>query len=313
MTTLLVDANNLLMRAIFAAQRSGMSADGVATGPLTIFVNTLTRHLREEKPTYLAVAWDGGPSDARTALDAEYKGNRAHAPEDEEAKRSAFALAKEFLSLANIPQTTLRGFEADDLIAAWWRGQVPQRAPAIGCIKILSSDKDFLQLVGCNPMGVDTELIRLSSSGTPTDRWTAQRLHDEHGYWPVQWPLITALTGDKSDNVLGVPGIGPKKALKLLTAHGWVWDEAVENIPVAGYQEVVRRNLELVNLREGFLKLPSPARFRPTMPADALHEDLMEFLDGYKLATIRAKYLQGSLWRTEPERPVGRTLAPRPS
>lgn len=307
MTTLLIDGNNLLMRAVFAAQRSGMSVDGVATGPLTIFVNTLTRHVREEQPTSLAVAWDGGPSDARTALDAEYKGNRAHAPEDEDAKRSAFALAKEFLSLASIHQSTLRGYEADDLIAAWWRGQMIQRAPMVGSIKILSSDKDFLQLVGPNPMGVDTELIRLSSSGTPTDRWTAQRLYDEHGYWPVQWPLVTALTGDKSDNVLGVPGIGPKKALKLLTAHGWVWDEVVKNIPVAGYQEAVQRNLELVNLREGALTLAPPATFRPTSQADALHEDFLEFLDGYRLASIRTRYVQGSLWKATAR--VGRVLS----
>lgn len=306
MTTLLVDGNNLLMRAIFAAQRSPMSADGVATGPLLIFVNTLSKHVREEGPSKLAVAWDGGGSDARLALDPEYKANRNHAPEDAEAKSSAFMLAKMFLSLCGINQTTLRGYEADDLIGAWWRAECHNSG-----IRILSSDKDFLQLVGPNPRGVETELIRLSSSGTPTDRWTLARMREEYGYSPRHWPLITALTGDKSDNVLGVPGIGPKRAMKLLTAHGWDWDAAVANIPVSGYQEAVRRNLEMVNLREGELSLPSAGLLRPTKPGDGMHRDLLEFLDGYKLATVQRRYLDGSLWSTQAERVIGRTLAPR--
>lgn len=324
---LLVDGNNLLMRAFFATQRSGMAADGIPTGPLLVFVNTLSRHIREEKPAYVAVAWDGGRSTERTALSPEYKANRAASPVEEtveglvealqeasftEAKTSSFALAKEFLSLANVYQGVLPGYEADDLIAAWWRGTIDPRPPvSTQPVRILSSDKDFLQLVGRTPMGAHTELIRLSSSDTPTDRWTHDRVVEELGYQPANWPLITALTGDKSDNVIGVPGIGPKRALKLL--EDWKWDlEAVLGTPkVREHAEQVRTNLKLVDLRNGDLVLPRPPRFRPTTPDDALHEPLTSFLDRYRLSSVSGRYLSGTLWSGASTAVMGRALGSR--
>ena len=77
---MLVDGNNLLIRAIKATERSDMSANGVNTAPLVVFANTLTHHVREEKPDKIVVAWDSpGGSDYRLALDHEYKEYRAFA------------------------------------------------------------------------------------------------------------------------------------------------------------------------------------------------------------------------------------------
>lgn len=312
MTSLLVDGNNLLMRAIFATQHSGMNADGVPTGPLAVFINTLTKHIREERPTKIGVAWDGGKSTERLKLHAEYKGNRIAAP-DADVKQSSFALAKEFLALATIYQTELPGHEADDVIAAWWAHDVSERPPNRG-IRILSSDKDFVQLLGPNKVGVPTELIRLSSADTPTDRWTAQRLRDEHGYGPEMWPLVTALTGDKSDNVIGVPRVGPKTAVKLLSAYGWDLESALGDAKLAEHADRVRTNLRLVNLREPRLELPPPPRLRPTCPGDMLHPELLAFFERYRLQSARQRYLGGSLWAERPGDALpGRSLAaPRP-
>lgn len=309
MSTLLIDGNNLLMRAFFATRRSGMSADGVSTGPLLVFINTLTRHIREEKPDRLAIAWDGGRSTERTALQADYKGNRAGAPDWEE-KQSSFALAKQFVTLANLYQSELPGREADDLIAAWWRGVVPPRPPIVnGSIKILSSDKDFLQLLGFNGLGVPTEVIRLSSADTPTDRWSFKRLVDEYGYPPENWPLVTALTGDTSDNVHGVPGIGPKRAVKLLEAHSWDLDAVLEDPKVSEHADQVRMNLRLVDLRHGDLVLPAPPAVKPTRPGDFTHPELLRFLEEFRLSSVINRYLSGTLWDGDaPAVPKGRPI-----
>lgn len=307
MASLLVDGNNLLMRSIFATQRSGMQVDGIATGPLLVFINTLTKHIREERPSRMGVAWDGGKSRERVALQADYKGNRTSAP-DADVKESSFALAKEFCSLAGIYQTEFPGFEADDVIAAWWAREVPDDPPSRG-IKILSSDKDFSQLIGLNPHGVPVEQIRLSSADTPTDRWTADRFEREYGYLHHNWPLVAALTGDKSDNVHGVPRIGPKTAVKLLEAHGWDLEVVITaEDRVSPFADQVRRNLELVDLRVPRLALPPVPRFQSTRPGSASHSDLLAFFDRYRLASARDRYLTGTFWAVPTEVIPGRHL-----
>lgn len=287
MTTLLVDGNNLLMRAVFATQRSSMSADGVATGPLVVFVNTLTKHIREERPSRVAIAWDGGKSAQRTQLDPGYKGNRTSAP-DEDVKKRSFALVKEFLALADIYQAEIAGYEADDLISSWWYSALD------GPLVILSSDKDFLQLLGQNPCGQTVEQVRLSSADTPTDRWNLQRMLDDVGYGPVDWASVTALTGDKSDNVIGVPGIGPKKAVKLLTAHGWNLRDAAASLPE--HRDQILLNLQLVSLRNPTLRLGSVPPFRPSRRGAMLYDQLLAFLDRYQLASVRDRLESSLLW-----------------
>lgn len=308
MTTLLIDGNNLLMRAIFAAQRgSGMSADGVLTGPLVIFINSLSKHISMSQPERVAVAWDGGRSHERIKLSADYKANRVGAPDGEdEVRQSTFQLAKQFLTLANINHLQLHGREADDLIAAWWANENPGTQ---SMIEILSSDKDFLQLIGTNPHGVPVEQIRLSSADTPTDRWTADRLLREHRLKPEDWASVTALTGDKSDNVIGVPKIGPVRAVKLLEAHSWDLKAAAATLP--DHTERIMINYQLVSLREPALRLAPIPAFRPTQLGSVLYEDLVQFLDRYKLATIRDRLGAQRLWSVVADRVLGRQFSPK--
>lgn len=308
MTTMLIDGNNMLMRAIFAAQRgSNMSADGVVTGPLVIFINSLSKHISMSQPERVAVAWDGGRSQERTKLSAEYKANRVGAPDGEdEMRQSTFQLAKQFLTLANIYHLQLHGREADDLIAAWWAHENPGK---VSMIEIVSSDKDFLQLVGTNPHGVPVEQTRLSSADVPTDRWHSGRVRKDLGCTPENWASVTALTGDKSDNVIGVRGIGPKKAVKLLEAHDWDLERAAATLPE--HVEQIRINYQLVNLRQPALKLSPIPTFQPTRQGNTLYEDLLRFLDRYKLATIRDRLGAQRLWRSVADRHPGRQFSPK--
>lgn len=294
-TALLVDGQNMLMRATFAARHAQMSAHGVDTAPLVLFIGTLAKHIRIDSPTRLLVTWDGGTSAERRERLPSYKANRKTVPDEERARRAdTDALVRQFCALAGVQMLQIRGVEADDLIAGAWANLTGTDADQI---VILSSDHDFLQLVGANPHGVDTELVRLSSAGTQTDRWTEARMVDEHGYAPRYWPLVTALAGDTSDGVPGLPGIGPKRAVKLLEQTGWSWRQTVGNLGTN--QGLTAETCRwVVDLRGGGRPL-SPVTvpvWRPTEPGSALWEPLIEFLLGHELRSVYQRLVSGELW-----------------
>lgn len=310
---LLVDGNNLLMRAFYAGQKSGMSHDGVHTGPLLIFINTLAKHIREEQPSCVAVAWDGGRSEKRIALDGDYKGTREFAPNLHEFRESVFSLAHEFCTLAGVYQQHRPGVEADDIIASWWQHAVPDQSyPAFDAITILSSDKDFLQLVGLSPWGVPTTVVRLSSGGTTTDRWDEERVTTTLGCPPSAWPFVTALVGDRVDNVPGVPGIGPKRASALLGAHEWDLEATLTHPRLIAHVEQIRKSLQLVDLRTpSVVAEPPPPRWRPTRSTDLGWGQLTGFLGLYGLSSVKQKLTSETLWSPSAELPVGRRLRAR--
>lgn len=285
---MVVDGNNILMRAVKAMEHTGLSSHGVATGPLVSFINTLSHHAREERPDSLVVCWDSASSDRwRNSLQADYKGTRADSS-GYDFKDSAFALAKEFCSLANIIQETRRTFEADDLIAARWRLR-----NTAGRFVILSNDKDFLQL-----LDPGVEQIRVSSGGAPTDRWDYDRVIEDVGVEPERIPLVMALTGDVSDNVIGVRGIGPVKAKKMLAASDWHLD-SIDSPVVQESLERVKSNLGMVDLRNPPVApevITITNGFKPTSFGSLFHNDFIAFLQRYELRSVLTRYLHGELW-----------------
>jgi DNA polymerase I len=296
MTTLLIDANNALMRAIHAMARSGLTSDhGVGTGPLLAFIGTLGRHIREEQPDKVAVCWDGGHSEHRLALDPNYKGQRPDLGEHEvEIKESAFAQAKEFCSVAGLFDIERRGIEADDLIAGYVRDRRHED------VVILSSDKDFLMLLDDSGYGGMVEQVRMSSAGTRTDRWTATRVREEMGCEPSDLANAMALAGDVSDNVPGIPRFGMKTAIKTLSKHAWDFEIALSTDPrLADHVERARLNLALVDLRGGLdgLLLPRLPSFIPTKPGGVLYQELLSFLSRYQLKGVQARLYGGTLWK----------------
>lgn len=296
MTALLVDGNNVLMRAIHAMQRPGqarLSSDsGVPTGPLVAFIGTLSRHIREEQPDKVVVAWDGGKSAHRVTLDPDYKGQRNPAPEFEEFKEGAFALAKEFLSLANVHHIEVRGYEADDLIAYYWRYNRPLDEKLV----ILSSDKDFLQLL----VPDQCEQVRLGSYDTPTDRWTHDRVVEEMKCQPRYLVDAMALAGDSSDNIPGVPKFGMKTAIKTLERNKWNLDTALHfEERLQGHAGRVSLNRQLVDLREGTrgLSLDPLPPFQPTAPGNLAFAPLLSFLTRYQMESIKSRLYDNTLWK----------------
>jgi DNA polymerase-1 len=280
---LLVDANNLWMRAWHATRHEAMTVGDESTASLVVFTNTLLRHIREEKPDRVAVCWDGGKSAYRSRLLPSYKANRTAGTSDR--AKGERKLIKQFLSLAGVFHVERPGVEADDLIAKYWHD-------ANEGVVLVSEDKDFLMLAGANPGLYPCEILR--STG---ERWTEQQVFQKTGAWPRDLPSVMALTGDVSDNVPGVPGIGPKKAVQLLEEAGWSL-EAIEHPDVAQMRSQVLRNRVLVNLRLPLpgLELPTPPAFEPTGRDSALYDGLLAFLEQYQLKGLIARALSGTLW-----------------
>ncbi|MEU6362257.1 5'-3' exonuclease [Streptomyces albidoflavus] len=287
--TLLVDGNNVLVRAVEATRNSAMhSADGIDTSALVGFIATLSRHTREECPYRLIVLWDAG-HDWRKKIYPAYKANRPTGPDP--YRTESRQLVSEFLRLAHIPQHQLPGYEADDLIAAYWRILDTD-------ITILSNDKDLLQLTGPTPRGHTCEQIRLSSYGTPTDRWTATTVAERHGCTPDQLPVAMSLAGDTSDNIPGVPRIGMKTAVKLLAAAGWDLD-AVPHDGVQQHRAEVAVYRELVDLRANGMQ-PQVPRIGPFLPVSPGPDDawrqLHAFTQLHDLRQIAARLGRRELW-----------------
>lgn len=300
---MVIDGNNILVRAVKAMERSPLSSHGVSTGPLLSFINCISRYVREWKPTKLVVCFDGGKSFYRTAIDANYKANRAERTHDE-FKDSSFALAKEFLALANIHFVEVPQVEADDLIAAYWRHKAPEDEFAI-----LSGDKDFFQLVDPN-----THIFRPGE-----DKWyDEEEVYAKMGCLPRDIPAVMALTGDTSDNIPGVPGFGTKTAVKFLKAHDWSLDALFNTedpklaAKIEGQKERVDTNLLLVDLRSEWIKDQVPVgeipAFRPTGKDNVLLPELIAFLSQYEMNSVKDRLFNGTLWMNPQQRALLTTV-----
>lgn len=295
-TTLVVDGNNILMRSIKAAEhRMQLSADHggheVNTAPLLLFINMLGKYVRRVRPDKMVVCWDGGRSAHRVAVYADYKSNRAD--RNEEKDDTPFALAKQFLTLANIQHVEVADVEADDLVAAYVLRRVEDEQ-----VVILSADKDFLQLIQSK------HVVQIRPGGGPTpesEEWTHVRIFEEKGCFPHDIPAVMALTGDSGDGVPGIPGFGEKTACKFLAKYDWDLDRLLTSgeAKIAGHEDDIRRNLALVDLCKplpGVYVPPAPA-FNPTEPSSITYRDLVNWLDEYAMSSITDRLATRTLWR----------------
>ncbi|MFD7835572.1 hypothetical protein [Streptomyces sp. NPDC059761] len=284
--TLLIDGNNILLRAVEATRRTAAmhGPTGIDTSALVVFANTVSRHIRTEAPFRVSVLWDAGYQ-ARTALYPAYKATR---PTTADPYRGhSRALAREWLHFSGVPQHHLDGVEADDLIASYWR-------TATSDVVIVSNDKDLLQLVGSTPTGFDCQ--QLKATGDNRDaRWHTADVISSLGCTPEQLPLAMALAGDTSDNVPGVRGIGMKKAIAHLSAAGWNLD-AITHAPIAEQRAAVDIYLQLVDLRKTHYPVPTISPFMPTRPGPGpAWAALAQFLERHGLRELTRRLVGGEL------------------
>ena len=205
----IIDGSSLLYRAFYAIPHL-TDAQGHPTNAVYGFLNMLLKLYGELDPQYVAVAFDKGKHTFRNDLFDGYKATRKPAPDD---LRPQFALIREVLACLGICVLEQEGYEGDDII-----GTLARRTAADGyAVDVVTGDRDALQLV------TDDVTVHLTKKGiTNMLAVTPAVMESEYGYTPAQVIDMKALMGDTADNIPGVPGVGEKTALKLISQFGSV-------------------------------------------------------------------------------------------
>ena len=206
---IVIDGNSLANRAFYAIPILSNSK-GVITNAVYGFTNMLMRIIKQEKPDYLAVAFDVSRKVFRHEKYTDYKAQRKGMPEE---LRGQMDLIKDVLRAMNIAICEKEGYEGDDVIGTMVRWAETQNLHSI----ILTGDKDSLQLIS------EQTSVYLTKKGiTELAKYDVTALKEEYNLVPDQIRDLKGLMGDASDNIPGVPGVGEKTALKLLHQYGTV-------------------------------------------------------------------------------------------
>ena len=206
-TVLLVDGYSLIFRG-FHALPLLTAPDGTYTNAVHGFFSMLIKALGEYRPDGLCVMMDMHAPTFRHTLYDGYKATRKPMPEE---LRPQLPLVRKMLEAMHVRICELEGYEADDLL-----GTAARLANERGIhAYVLTGDRDSLQLVGG-----ETEIILTRKGITESLLLDAQGVYDTYGFTPAQVPDMKGLMGDASDNIPGIPGIGEKTALKLITQYG---------------------------------------------------------------------------------------------
>jgi len=250
-TVILVDAMAYIFRAYYSSSYGGearQGADGQPTGASFGFLDFLLRLMNREEPSHIAIVFDSGPKSFRNEIFPDYKANRDAAPEDLVPQFAQCERISEALGLATFK---MENYEADDVIAT-----LAERSRAEGFkVRIISGDKDLAQLVDESVSVHDPSRSR---------RFTPRTVPKHFGVRPEQMIDYLALTGDASDNVPGVRGVGPKTASALLAEHADLDEvyaslDSIAELPIRGaktlgsklaeHREIAYLSRELVTLK----------------------------------------------------------------
>ena len=235
----LIDGHSILNRAYYGVPDL-TNSEGLHTNAVYGFLNIMFKILDEEKPDYLAVAFDLKAPTFRHKMYEAYKGTRK--PMQQELKEQV-PVMKEMLTAMQVPLLMLEGYEADDLL-----GTVAKKAEKDGYeVVVVSGDRDLLQLA------TDHILIRIPKTkkgGTEIENYYAADVKEKYLVTPLQIIELKALMGDASDNIPGIPGVGEKTATKILCEFGSVENAYahVEEVKPNKARESLREHIDLARL-----------------------------------------------------------------
>ncbi|GAB4173975.1 MAG: hypothetical protein Fur0032_13620 [Terrimicrobiaceae bacterium] len=315
MRLLLVDGHYYLYRSFFAI-RGLTNPRGEPTNAIFGFSKALRKMLADVAPTHAAVIWDCGLPAKRTELQPEYKQNRPPMPDE---MRSQEDWLQDNVPLFGPASLWLQDTEADDLIASYTR----MAASAGASVVIATNDKDILQMVGDGVMVYSTAKADCGTAGHAL--LGPDEVREKWGVNPGQIGDVLALTGDSSDNIPGIPGVGQKTAAKLIGEFGGVVGlyENIDSIQpeklrdkLAAARDLVLDNLSMVTLDidlpipvpvEELILKPDPARLAEALRDCGFKSMVRELEDeshtqtpssGYSSNTSAQTPLQGDLFRS---------------
>ncbi len=277
----LIDGYSLLYRAFYALPQSISTSSGLPTNALYGFTSMLLKLLDSEEDVGLGVVWDGGMPKFRLEIFPEYKAQRSAMPEE---LRSQLDHLDEILEAMNIPAIRAEGFEADDALATMSR-QVPEGVELF----IVTGDQDAMQLVDGR-----VKVLRTTRGVSETKTYGRDEVVEEYGVTPEQIPDYKALTGDSSDNIPGVRGIGPKGAANLLKQFGsldGVYGN-LENIPAKGTRNKLEEGKEsaFMSLELAKMRFDVPVKFDPEMlHFEGVSPEIRDITRRYEFRTLEAR------------------------
>ena len=206
----LIDGHSILFRAFYGMPLGMTAPDGTHTNAVYGFLAILHKVIEEEKPDYLAVAFDLAAPTFRHKLYPAYKGTRQKAPEE---FHEQVPVMKKLLTDMEIPVLTAEGWEADDIL-----GTLARDAEMKGVgVSLISGDRDLLQIASA---GTEIVIPKTRGGKTTYERYTPEIVKKTYGVTPEAFIELKALMGDTSDNVPGLPGVGPKTAQKIMETFG---------------------------------------------------------------------------------------------
>jgi DNA polymerase-1 len=285
-TLVLVDGTNYVYRAFYAI-RELSNSKGFPTNAIYGFTTMLMKLIREQEPDYMAVVFDAkGPTFRHEAYD-QYKANRPVMPDDLVLQ---IPRVKDVVRGFAIPVIEREGVEADDII-----GTLAKSADARGVrVKIASGDKDLLQLVTARVTIVDTMKDKSYDMDGVVERF---------GVPPDRVVDVLGLAGDSSDNIPGVPGIGEKTAVKLVSNYGSLDDILSRLEELKGgrlksnlmeYADQARLSRELATIRTDLdLDVSLEDLVRQNLDADALRALFSEFEFSSLLQQVQGREAPG--------------------
>lgn len=254
----LVDVSSMFFRAFYAI-RPLSSTKGVPVNAVYGFISMIVKLFKEKNPDHVVFCYDRKEPSFRKDLYTEYKANRTTMPDDLQVQMPYLKQVAELFGIADIE---VESYEADDLI-----GTIAVQAAKEGYqAYIVSGDKDFSQLVNENIFLYDTmkEFV-----------YTTEAIKEKHGVYPAQFIDFLAITGDTSDHIPGVAGIGPKGAQKLIEQFGTLEQiyENIDKVTPAGIKEKLIKSKEDAIISKKLVTIVTDVKTGKTMD-DYIVKDL---------------------------------------
>lgn len=270
----LVDGSGYIFRAYHALPPLTRKSDGLPIGALAGFCNMLWKLLCDARdtavggvPSHFAVIFDYSSRTFRKDIYPEYKANRQAPPDD---LIPQFALIRQATQAFNLPCIEKEGFEADDIIATYAKLATSANMRTT----IISSDKDLMQLINDHVDMYDSMKDKHIGRAQVIEKW---------GVGPEKMIELQAMTGDTSDNVPGIPGIGPKTAALLLQDYGSL-DNLLANVESIKQQ---KRRENIIAYREQLQISRQLVKLKDDVPLDLNLDDLvLEKQNGPKIVSF---------------------------
>ena len=235
----LIDGHSILNRAFYGVPNLS-NAQGLHTNAVYGFLNILFKILEEEKPDYLAVAFDVHAPTFRHLMYEDYKGTRKPMPEE---LREQVPVMKDVLKAMHVVIVEQEGLEADDIL-----GTLAKKAAAEGIeVSLVSGDRDLLQISDKN---IKIRIPKTKMGRTEIEDYYPEDVVRTYQVTPLQFIDLKALMGDSSDNIPGVPKVGEKTATELMVRYGSLENiyNHVEEISKKSIRESLKENRELADL-----------------------------------------------------------------